>query len=603
MSGYRYRRETDEPAPEAWRPLDRALAHWVHVHGGSAELAQVAGWASLADGLGDAALPLRGEDAGRHGMAPLAEAAIADLRTQPLVGDGTRMTPFVIDTEARFSLWRNHADEAAIAAHWRARRAASQAPDAARVSADLDLLFQGVADARVQRQRDAVAAVAGRRCFVLTGGPGTGKTTTVLRMLLMLQRHSAAPPLIQIAAPTGKAAQRLLQSLRQGKQQLLQGERALGVEWLPLLARVPDSEALTLHRLLGYDPRRNVFTRGTQRPLAADIVVVDEASMVDIAMLRALLDAVRPQASLILVGDADQLTSVAAGSALMDLVAALEAQDAPDLVRLEHSFRAARALAPVNEAVRRGDTAGLAATLAAAGAQAVLREIGAAAPLRQTLRDWAVQIAQEELRTLPDVASSAEAAATALQCLRRLARRQLLCALREDSFGALAANALIEAELRQHWGVPGDALWYAGRAVIITRNDYGTRLFNGDVGLCLADADGRLRVWFESADAQGEAVARAFAPDSLPAHEGAFAITVHKSQGSEYACAAVLLPPDPQHRILSRQLLYTGVSRARQELQIWALPAVLEAALARPIRRAGGLAAKLRAQPQESAPA
>ncbi len=623
MSLYRFLRDGEADLPEVWRPLDRALSHWVRVHGGSELLADVAGWASLADGLGDAALPLAGEDAGRHGMPALSAAQIDTLRREPLVGDGQALVPFVIDAQARFALWRNHAHEVAIASRVEQRRGAAAAADPAAVAADLAVLFPRDEPA-AQRQRDAVAAAVGRRLFVLTGGPGTGKTTTVLRLLLMLQRRAPSPPLIQLAAPTGKAAQRLLQSLRGGKAALQSGAAALPADWQPLLAQIPEHEALTLHRLLGFDPRRNRFTRGRSRPVAADIVVIDEASMMDLAMLRSLLDAVRDDATLILLGDADQLTSVAAGSVLMDLVAALERARAPELVRLEHSFRAQRELVALNQAVRVGDGVALDAALAAAAPRAVLRPIADAAALRAFVRQWAMALAALPLRPtladrhdppvsdtnepaladagrgagLPYQASlfdppPADPARQALGALQALTQRQLLCALREDSFGALALNAAIEAELKLQWNLAPETVWYAGRAVLITRNDYGQRLFNGDIGLCLADANGRLRVWFEASAADGEASARALSPDSLPAHEGAFAITVHKSQGSEYAHAAVLLPPDPAQRILSRQLLYTGLSRAKHRVEICALPEVITAALAQPIRRAGGLAAKL----------
>ena len=609
MSLYTWRHGNEADLPAAWRPLDRAVAQWVQVHGGSAQLAEVAGWASYADGLGDAALPLLGADAGRHGMTPPTPDDVAALRGQALVSDGSRRSPFVLDADGRFAFWRNHAHESAIALHVAQRRRAVVPVDAAALAADLDTLFAHD-DAAAQRQRDAVAAAVGRRLFVLTGGPGTGKTTTVLRLLLMLQRHAAAAPVIQLAAPTGKAAQRLLQSLRAGKAALRGGAGALPKDWQPLLDRIPEQAALTLHRLLGYEPRRNRFTRGRARPIAADIVVVDEASMLDLAMLRSLLDAVRDDATLILLGDADQLTSVAAGSVLMDLVAALEREQAPELVRLQHSFRAQRELARLNEAVREGDVAAFAAALAAAAPRAVQRPVSDAAALRAFAQDWAAALANLPLRPQLPARDGGDAAAATLaapyqaslfapavrepeqiarEALRSLGQRQLLCALREDAFGALALNALIEVELRRLWQVEAESPWYPGRAVLITQNDYGQHLFNGDVGLCLADADGRLRVCFEA-----DAGARAFAPESLPAHEGAFAITVHKSQGSEYAHVAVLLPPDPEHRILSRQLLYTGISRARERLDLCATADVVAASLARPIRRAGGLAAKLR---------
>jgi exodeoxyribonuclease V alpha subunit len=612
MSRYTLLRDDDE-LPAVWRALDRAVFHWVAIHGGSPSLAAVAGWASHADGAGDAALPLLGDDAGRHGMSPLTGDEVEALRREALVGDGSATTPFVIDADGRFAFWRNHADEGAIAAAIAQRRAAAAPVDAAVLGDDLDALFRR-APAAAQRQRDAVAAAVGRRLFVLTGGPGTGKTTTVLRLLLMRLRAASSPLRIRLAAPTGKAAQRLLQALRAGKTALRNGADALPDDWRPLLAQIPEDDASTLHRLLGYDPHRNRFTRNRARRLAADVVVVDEASMLDLAMLRGLLDAVPDEAALILLGDADQLTSVAAGSVLMDLVVALEHEGAAELVRLEHSFRAQRELARLNDAVRRGDEAAFASALADAAPAATVRSVVDTTSLRAFARDWAAGLAALPIRpVLPRADAPAasdrpvqaslfdppppEPAALALQALRALGQRQLLCALREDAFGALALNALIEAELKTLWSVAPELLWYPGRAVLIARNDYGLRLFNGDVGLCLADADGRLRVWFESTMAGGEPSARSLPPDSLPVHDGAFAITVHKSQGSEYAQAAVLLPPDPAHRILSRQLLYTGMSRAKQRLDICASADAIAAAIARPVRRAGGLAAKLRRPP------
>ena len=602
MNLFDFRMLTDEPAETPWRALDRTLWRWVRAHGGSPRLATLAAWASFADGAGDTALPLLGDEAGRHGLEPLDRTELDALRGETLVGEGAGATPFVLDAAGRLYLRRNYADELAVVAlvHQRLRAG----PPGAVSDAALDVLFHGERDEAVQRQREAVRGVAGRRLFVLTGGPGTGKTSTVLRMLLMLQRQAAQPLRIAMAAPTGKAAQRLLQSLRAGKQGLLDHPHApLPVDWQPLLGRIPDTEALTLHRLLGYSPRSNRFTRDREHPLAADVVVVDEASMVDLGLLRALLEAVRPEATLVLVGDGDQLTSVAAGSVLMDLVAVLEAECSPALVRLEHSFRAERPLVSLNRAVRAGDVAALQATF---GTQVLQQPMAGGAALRHAIEAWADELAALPLHpTLPlaqgDAADPAQVSA-ALAALHALGGRQLLCALREGEFGALAANALIEQRLKRRWNVAADRVWYPGRAVLVTRNDYASRLFNGDVGLCLADADGRLRVWFESAGSEGAASARSFSPGALPAHEGAFAITIHKSQGSEYTRVAVLLPPDPAHRILSRQLLYTGVSRARRVVELWAGEATLLAALARPVRRAGGLADRLAGEPANDAP-
>ncbi|NCT67922.1 MAG: ATP-binding domain-containing protein [Rhodanobacteraceae bacterium] len=213
-------------------------------------------------------------------------------------------------------------------------------------------------------------------------------------------------------------------------------------------------------------------------------------------------------------------------------------------------------------------------------------------------RNWIPAFAgttSEEQSTSEGLLSNTADRATLIRtALATLGQRQLLCALRETAFGSVAINAALEALLRRAWQVDAHAEWYPGRAVIITRNDYPAGLFNGDVGLCLADADGRLRVWFETTAGEGgDTGVRSFAPHTLPTHEPAFAITIHKSQGSEYRHAAVLLPPDADHRILSRQLLYTGVSRAKQSVEVWSTQESLDAAVVTEVRRAGGLQGRL----------
>jgi len=589
-AAYRFERDGGQWSQEAWRALDRAVYRWVLAHGGSPLLAAAAAWASLADAAGDAALAL-GES--RHGMPPLARVDIDRLRAEPMVADehAAAARPFVIDGAGRFYLWRNHADERAVAAAIGARRQDTGA--AAPSDAELDALFDGMRGDDVAAQRRAVRTVVGRHLFVLTGAPGTGKTTTVLRMLLMLQRRARHPLTIRIAAPTGKAAQRLLQSLRRGRESLRSdGATPLPADWLALLDAIPD-EALTVHRLLGFQPWRNAFARGRSDHVAADVVVVDEASMLDLAMLRTLLDAVPGQATLILVGDADQLTSVATGSVLMDVVGALEA-DPNRVVRLHHSFRAEQRLVALNEAVRGGDARALRGFVTDGHDDIVLRRVMTPRQLGDRLGQYAAGIAAEEaLRaTVPDDAAHVGVVRAALAAL---GRRQLLCALREDEFGSIAVNAVLERSLRRAWQVGAGADWYAGRAVIITRNDYVAGLYNGDVGLCLADRHGRLRVWFETGHDQGgrEVAVRGFAPTALPEHETAFAITIHKSQGSEYERVAVLLPPEASHRLLSRQLLYTAVSRARRGVELWTSDAALASALERPIARQGGLRERL----------
>ncbi len=592
MTGFGFQRSRGELQEEAWGSLQQALHRWVIAHGGSPLLARTAAWASLADARADAALALDGPDAGWQGAPMLAEDQVEALRREAMVGDGSSDAPtaFVIDAQARFYLWRNYIRERHIGERLRKPRQSSLADSGAVDEVALDMLFGEAAAGDDSAQRAAVRQLSHRRFSVLTGGPGTGKTTTVLRMLLMAQRHrqqAGLPPArIAIAATTGKAAQRLLGSLEDGKRALQSGLLASDIRsnnWSAHVTQVPASDALTLHSLLGYRPYDGRFTRNRDLPLDADIVVVDEASMLDLNMLDALLQALPEAAQLFLVGDADQLTSIGTGSVLLDLVAAMEGSD--DLVRLQHGFRAQSLELPrLLSAARTGDVEGFKAAFD--GADATWHHVTSTAQLDARLRTWARRLG--DLPALQEGRAHSEP--QALAALDELASHQLLCALREGGYGAVHANAQIEQSLRLHWLQPAQATWYPGRAVMVTHNDNATKLFNGDVGICLTDADGGLRVWFEAgAGADGKRGARAFAPAALPSHESAFAITVHKSQGSEYAHLALLLPPAPEHRVLTRQLVYTGLSRARQGVELWSGESALATALATPVRRIGGL--------------
>ena len=568
MSAFDFRHPAAMPHEPEWRDLDRLVYRWTRSIGGTPELARCAARLSLAERRGHTALALDPEDA-------------SALRTSSLVGNGATPTPFVLDGEDRFYFWRGHADEVAVAAALAARaRATAAVADAA--SGWIAALFAADDGERTAAQRAAVRAALGQRLLVLTGGPGTGKTTTVVRLLLALVRAHDAPLAIRLAAPTGKAAQRLQQAIAQGREAL---SGRLDDAWRPALETVSRLEAQTLHRLLDFDPRSGRWRRNRDQPLAADIVVVDEASMLDLAQMRALLAALPTQARLVLVGDADQLASIAAGAVLTDVVQALETTDAAALVRLEHVFRATPALTAANRAIRAGDAAALAA--AASEGAVARRAIDEAGALRAALLGWAEALAGRMDECAVHARHDAGRAAATLRVLQR---QQLLCALRESAQGVVAANALLQAALAERHGA-GDRDWFPGRIVMITRNDEAHGLYNGDLGVALPDEQGRLMVWFEG---RGDVPARAFLPTLLPAHETAYAITIHKSQGSEYDDVAVLLAPSPDSPILSRQLLYTAASRAKRSLALWADEAVIAAALARPVARSGGLQSKLR---------
>lgn len=573
-------------------PLDRdpfstaaAIERWTRRRSGSPLLAQAIGMAAEAEARG-------------HACAKLSADSIdlQALREQKAwVGDGSTLSPTVLTEDGEFFLWRNWRHEERIAAAIATRMAVKPLDDG-KIDADLGFLFasddacDGDAQAAVRdqgaEQRKAARDVVGKRFFVLSGGPGTGKTTTVLRMLLMLQRAAQRAErrlTVALAAPTGKAAQRLSQSLREGADQL---RKRLGdgePEWHSALATLPDS-ARTLHRVLGYQPQNDRFGFDASNPLPFDLVVVDEASMVDLGLMRALMDALAPDAALILLGDPDQLVSVSAGSVLADLVASAELSPlAAHHVRLRHVWRTEGRLAEVYEAVRVGSRSALTPLLVPeVGAQ--WHPVDSQIALRQRLLQW---LRRDEWSQLDRITALFDPdASVAFAALRRL---QLLTALREGPFGSGEINAWIDAQRRRlHDG----SVWYAGRPIMVRHNDYSRRLFNGDIGLTMR-RDGQLSVCFETTNADGLIDYRYLSPRELPEHDLGYALTIHKSQGSEYDHVAVLLPPEADNRILSRQLLYTGVSRAKRSLEIWSGEASLDAALAKLSARNGGLRRRL----------
>ena len=602
----------DSAFPEAWRELDRAIWRWVLAHGGDALAAEAAGWASFADGFGHSALPLAQAICGTSPAWTAAQRK-ALLESTMVGGPDVQAgcaTPFVLDGDHLYLL-RNYRNELAVAAALGRRRRSMSPPCRSLDDADLRTLFNGSWSGGEARQRDAIRQAIGRRLMVLAGGPGTGKTTTVLRMMLGLSREHLARagslPQIRMAAPTGKAARRLSESLRLGVLQL-QGGDAGGEAWAVHLEAVSKVEAVTMHRLLGSRGRHGGFAFHAGQPLPADIVVVDEASMLDLGMLHALLAALRDDAVLVLVGDADQLTSVGTGSTMVDIVQAMAADPRGDLVRLSHCFRADAALVPINEAVRAGDVEAFDAAFSvagqhatASGPQAAIRHaIVDIASLRQRLSKWA-----GELRaSLDAVAITTAVTRDDVEALQAhfavLRQRQLLCALREGPFGAVQVAASLAAQLRS-WEALAEwkgRAWYPGRSIMIVRNDHAARLYNGDMGLCvLVEDEGRslLQVAFEptAEDVANGRPLRLLDPDTLPVHEDAFALTVHKSQGSEYTRVALLLPPDATSPLLTRQMLYTGLSRAREAVELWGTEASTQTALNTVLSRHGRLRERL----------
>lgn len=578
--------------------LAQQLATWILRQGGAPEVAvwthclveqrgQGHSCVMLADHAG-----LRGEDGAEF---PSIEDSRAILSASSLVGDGSEPSPLVL-ADDRLALYRDHIAEQRLARAFSNR--VSQLldrPVTPGVRAMFDALYP---DATATGAPLAAAVAFLSRLCVLTGGPGTGKTTAVVRMLALLL--AADNDLgIALAAPTGKAATRLQESIH--------GQ----VAELPVSAEIRERLLLpvsTVHRLLGIVPGRERIRHDVDHPLPADVVVVDEASMVDLQLMDLLVAAVKPDARLVLVGDRDQLASVDAGAVLADLVSARRSTDdgrtkrfadaatgfgltaevceedrplADALVelRVNYRFESRPGIATVATALRDGDAERVLATLADEDHTDVRR---------MDLGDQAfIAVIDPLLDELPD--PSELDPARWLDVLEH--RLRVLGATHGGIAGVSALNDLVESRLR-HRGWRTDELWYAGRPILIERNHHGLGLSNGDLGVSLPDPEDPERMLFHVRAAAGEEP-RALAVEQLPAHRTAWAMTLHKSQGSEFDHVLITLPSGG-HPLLSRELLYTGVTRAREQVTVFADEATIREAVHAVQQRRTGLADALR---------
>jgi exodeoxyribonuclease V alpha subunit len=513
-----------------------------------------------------------GED-NRHGGTPAPALAdwLAALSRSVLVarGDdpGGNARPLVLDNANRLYLQKYFAWERAIVARLSARIAAPAAAAPAALEQALSVAFPGRTDTDAQRQAAAIAAR--QRFSVVTGGPGTGKTTTVTRLLAVLAQLDGSAR-IALAAPTGKAAARLSESVQGALEKLRE-------EGMPAatLARIP-VEAATLHRLLGWQPRG--FRHHAGNPLPLDVLVVDEASMIDLSLMARLLEAVPAPARLVLLGDRDQLASVEAGNVLGDLCNHGEPPTgAPAIANCiaalthSHRFDAGSGIGALARAVNDGDTN---------AARAALAGFADLETAELTAAQLPAAVAAEARAHL----AACRQAATPAQALAAFNDFRFLCALREGPFGVAQVNLLCERALEDAGLIDTRSRHYEGRPLLVTQNDYGVQLFNGDTGLVLRDDDGVLRAFFP----QGRDGVRRIALNRLPAHETCYAMTVHKSQGSEFGRIVLVLPVEDSP-VLGRELVYTGITRARSSVALWSAPAVLAGAIARRTRRSSGL--------------
>jgi exodeoxyribonuclease V alpha subunit len=587
----------------SFTPLDLALASWCLRHGGDAETAKawaLANWA-VRQGHTCFNLSVRTAPALRElfeALQATPESLRQALENSPLVGrPGSSPLPLILDGD-RLYLQRYFAYEQRLAQ--RLSELLGEPPFPIDPGALLSVLpnTQGAAkdgEEATDWQAVAVFVALRHRLSVISGGPGTGKTHTIGLLLRCLTKENP-PPLVALAAPTGKAAKRIAEALQKGLEEdpCLKG----------LQGPVP-TETYTLQRLLGFGwssmPKHNALN-----PLPHDVVIVDEASMVDLAMMAKLFDALASHARIVLVGDPYQLPSVQNGSVLGDLCAiagvnafsqaqlraagALLKKDAgqhgPLFALSDHVVTLKR-----NWRQGEGGLYSLAAAVKAGDSDDCFKENRNNVTLK-------LACIEDEGKALENLVSTAVdraceyykkifQAKEAEEALGRLEGVRLLTVVRGGPFGSLALNRRVEERLFEHFGNGQKApAWYQGRPVIITENSYRLRLFNGDVGIAWRNG-GVLKVWFRS-----ESGLKGLLPSALPAHETVYAMTVHKSQGSEFQ-AVILLLPKSDNPLLRRELIYTAITRAKERLAVFGTKKAFLTAIKSRVERFSGLSDRI----------
>ncbi|WP_394754051.1 exodeoxyribonuclease V subunit alpha [Crenothrix sp.] len=412
-------------------------------------------------------------------------------------------------------------------------------------------------------QREAAKIAVTQSFSIITGGPGTGKTTTVVKILALLQELADRPLYIALAAPTGKAAMRLQESI---------GANKTALPCTDAIRQLIPETVTTLHRLLGAKPPSPYFRHDADNPLAHDLVVVDEASMVDLALMSKLLDALKVGARLILLGDQDQLASVESGAVLTDLTAALPLHT----LELKKSHRFGGIIKEFAVAVNQQQPE--------IAWQCLHTENAIVSLLSSDLISY---IAEQQIPYL----SLVKRGANFTDIYHAFNRFQVLCSNHQGKKGVSDINYRVEQKLfaQKHIYLAGQ--WYAGRPVMVTQNNAALHLYNGDIGLCLPDKEqhNKLMVFFQDANGQ----IKKHLPSRLPQCETVFAMTIHKSQGSEFENVLLVLP-DTINPVLTKELLYTGITRAKETIKLATSNVIFAATVTQKIERVTGLIDKFK---------
>jgi exodeoxyribonuclease V alpha subunit len=524
------------------------------------------------------------------------------LCSSPGVGRPGDFCPLILDEKNRLYLYRYWEYEKKLSDSIKKRVEKDiTGIDLVLLKESLKRLFQDSTGSDINWQKVASFTAMFKRFCVISGGPGTGKTTTVAKILaLLLEQADKGKLRIMLAAPTGKAAARLMESIKHAKEKL--DCRYEVKDALP-------AEASTIHRMLKTLPGSPYFRHNAENPLLADVVVVDEASMVDLALMSKLVQAIPDHARLILMGDKDQLASVEAGSVLGDIcnrddvhrfsegfcykVNELAGEnlgtecklpkdrtgllDCIVCLKKSYRFEENSGIGGLSRAINQGDPDQPVYRLKRSENKGIIwKEILSQKNLLQALAKRVIQGYSEYLET-----------ADPSRALDLFNRFKILCAVKIGPFGVDAVNTFAEQVLSQEGLINPGNLWYRGRPILITRNDYNLGLFNGDIGIIMpvpGSDSNDLYAFFSGTSGEP----KRFLPHRLPEHETVYAMTVHKSQGSEFD-NVILVLPDKDYPVLTRELIYTGVTRARQNVSIWGNESVLRASISRQIERTSGL--------------
>ncbi len=526
-------------------------------------------------------------DAGQEYAPVLARLGEASQPWQAVGGPGEYLP--IIHDQGRYFLHRFWQYEQTIASFLQQRVAQDTlGVDAEQVRAGLNHYFPGDTG-EIDWQKVAAALAVLRPLTIISGGPGTGKTSTVAKVLAIIFSLTASPPRVAIAAPTGKAAMRLQESLQAARERL-------GVADIP-------TEASTIHRLLGVIPGSSTFRHHRGNPLAAEVIIIDEVSMIDVGLMAKLFAAIPAQARLILLGDKDQLASVKPGAVFADLCGAgtvvafssamalrladvcgteiplAEKSAGPltdSLVELQRSYRypATSLLGQVAPLINKGEGKAAMGLMAGDGDVRLCPLAQVEDELSVLVLRWYGAYLRED--DLPAIFTSLE-------------RFRILSATRQGRLGVARLNLFVERLLHTHGLLAQHEGQYHGRPIMVQRNDYALGLFNGDIGVVRQQEDGILMAVFPD----GQGGFRSMPPARLPQHETVFAMTIHKSQGSEFDHLAMILPDSGTQDFLTRELFYTGLTRARHSVTIFSKPSTLLSSVDKQVERMSGLGDKL----------